>query len=179
MNEQPEHALPQTREELREGFLQVVRRFREPLILFLRRYVCQEQVAEDLSQESFVKAYFQLDQFDERRPFAPWLFAIAANHARDYLRKSKRFLPAQDDAHTELFIDATTPDLLITREETSEALNCARAKLPDSLREPVLLHYQLDWPVAQIAEHLGISPSAVKTRLHRARVELQKLLPTL
>ena len=62
-----------SRDELRNEFGSVVREFRAPLIGFLRRYTRDEEAAADLAQETFVKAYFQINRFDDRRPFGPWL----------------------------------------------------------------------------------------------------------
>jgi len=176
MNEPTAPPFPQTREEIRSRFGEVVRQFRAPLISFLQRYVGDEQSAADLAQETFVKSYFQLERFDDRRPFHAWLFTIAANGARDHIRKHFRSPLISDEEASESASEQPAPDRVMEARESREALDSAIALLPITLREPILLHYQLDWPVAEIARHLGIDQGAVKTRLHRARQRLHTLL---
>jgi RNA polymerase sigma-70 factor (ECF subfamily) len=164
------------RDQIRDDFGSVVREHRTQLISFLRRYTADEHAAADLAQDTFVKAYFQLARFDDSRPFAPWLFTIAANIARDFLRKNSRehSLPEHENdiaAPTHL-----APDRALVARERQAAVDAAISSLPSALREPILLHYQLDWPVAEIAAHLHLEPGAVKTRLHRARRALQQIL---
>jgi RNA polymerase sigma factor (sigma-70 family) len=180
--------LPSTREGLRQEFAAVVRRFQLPVLAFLQRYLGAGDDAPDLAQETFVKAFFQLDKFDDQRAFEPWLFTIAANLARDFLRKRKREalvfqdVGEDDPAETQsakLATDAghhAAPDALLSRQESRRALEAAIARLPLSLREPILLHYQLDWPVAEIAQHLKLDEGTVKVRLHRARRKLHEML---
>lgn len=173
---EPSSTPQRSRDQLRNDFGSVVREQRPPLIAFLRRYTGDENAASDLAQDTFVKAYFQLNRFDDRRPFGPWLFTIAANAARDYLRKTAREVPLPDeDTLPDPAASPAPDDILLTRER-QEALNAAITALPPVLREPILLHYQLDWPVAEIAAHLNTEPGAIKTRLHRARRLLRATL---
>ena len=176
MNEPNPPPFPETRDEIRVRFAEVVRQFRAPLITFLQRYVGNEHCAADLAQETLVKSYFQLDHFDDRRPFRPWLFTIAANCGRDYIRKHSRSPLVADEDAGESTSEQPGPDRMMEAHERKEALDAAIALLPISLRQPILLHYQLDWPVAEISQHLGIDQGAVKTRLHRARQRLNTLL---
>ena len=172
---QPPNPAP-SRDRIRAEFDSVVREHRAPLVSFLRRYTGDEGAAHDLAQETFVKAYFHLDRFDDSRPFAPWLFTIAANKARDYVaRRKPPCEPWDDEACLEAAGEATPAEILTHREDHA-ILESAVMALPLPLREPILLHYQLDWPIEAIARHLKLQPGAVKTRLHRARRALQTLL---
>ncbi len=165
-----------SRDQLRSDFASVLRELRGPLLRFLHRYTANEEASADLAQEAFVKAYFQLDRFDDRQPFAPWLFTIAANGARDFLRKHARQGASTGAEKVAWPADHESPDRILVSRERHEAMEEAIAALPAALREPILLHYQLDWPVEAIARHLDLEPGAVKTRLHRARRTLQELL---
>jgi len=160
-----------TRREIREAFETIVSTYQTPLLSFLARYLADASAAADVAQEAFVRAYFRLDHFDDRRPFGPWLFTIAGNLARDYLRRHQRRearLQAYEPPEAPAFADAESGE--------AAALDRAIAALPDGLREPIVLHYQMDWPLAEIAQHLGVQEGAVKTRLHRARRQLREMI---
>ena len=121
---------------------------------------------QDLAQEVFVRLYRNLDRYDPDRPFEPWFWRLAANVAATYRRQRP----------------AAAAELVDVAEAVSaareEALPLARAlaDLSDELRLPVLLHYYLDLPLEEIATAMGLSLSAVKSRLHRARALLRRLL---
>ena len=143
-----------------------------PMLSFLTRYLADAVAAEDIAQDAFVRAYFQLHQFDESRSFSKWLFTIAGNIARDHLRHRVR-----RDSNNRLYAESwitCDPQTEIPEEEAH--LDRALSMLPDGLREPVVLHYQMDWSVAKIALHLKIQEGAVKVRLYRAREELRRLV---
>lgn len=160
---------PRTRREIRADYDRLVTRHRTPLLAFLTRYLADTAAAADVAQEAFVRAYFQLDRYEEGRPFGPWLFTIAGNLARDHLRRAARQRRHLAEAAPLLAPAGST-------EKAGDALDRAIAALPDGLREPILLHYQLDWSLAAIAAHLGVREGAVKTRLHRAREILRAQL---
>jgi RNA polymerase sigma-70 factor (ECF subfamily) len=74
----------------REAFGELVVRYERRLIRVLLRFVNNQELAEDLAQETFMRSYQRLDQFDPSRRFGPWLFRIGVNLTLDYLRKQKR-----------------------------------------------------------------------------------------
>jgi RNA polymerase sigma-70 factor (ECF subfamily) len=169
-----------SREILRQRFEEVVRLHEPRLRRFLLRYTGQTHAADDLAQDTFVRAYNHLDRFDDRLPFGPWLYTLAANLARDFLRARARRegLSNNSDFVPELADSAPDPGAALRGQERTEALERALLRLPETLREPILLHYELDWSVAAIATHLRIDEGAVKTRLHRARRQLHTWLTT-
>lgn len=175
MNPQdPENEIPSTRQSIREDYDRIVTLHRTPLLAFLTRYLADSGAAADVAQDAFVRAYFTLDRFDDRRPFSRWLFTIAANLARDYLRKAGRRQQRLQAAVQEERL--TEPSGESGKEEEMAALDREIAALPEGMREPIVLHYQMDWPLAEIARHLGTTEGAVKTRLHRAREILREKL---
>ncbi len=167
-----------TREVIRERFDEVVRWHGARLLRFLVRYTGEPHAAEDLAQETFVRAYRNLDRFDETRRFGPWLFTMAANLGRDFLRARARRGESADrlDSVAEPADASPDPAAALRNRERIEALEHALLRLPATLREPLLLHYELDWPVAAVASHLRLDEGAVKTRLHRARRQLHAWL---
>lgn len=153
-----------------EAFEQLVHRFQRRIYGFAYRYVRDSHEAQDLVQEVFLRLYRKLHSFDPRRPFEPWLWRVAANVCVNYLDKRVP-RPALLDAEGRQ-AGITSPPAVM--EETR--LGAALAALPPSYRLLLILHYQADMPLAEIAQSLGLSLVTVKSRLHRARNQLQQVL---
>ena len=167
---EPANAAPlPSREQLRQSFDAVVQTHAAGLLRFLGRYTADTHAAEDLAQEAFLRAWQRLDRFDDQRPFAPWLFTLAANLGRDFLRRRHQARETVTDDAAESIEPSPSPDSALLGTERRASLEAGILGLPAALREPLLLHYELDWPLAAVAAHLGIEEGAVKTRLHRAR----------
>jgi len=161
------------------AFEALVGRYRDELFHFLARFAGSRAAAEDIFQDAFLQVHLSIDTFDTDRRFKPWLFTIAANKARDYLRKRKRrpamplSAPVGDDAEGQTFIDLMEADLpmpseKVEREELSDRVATAVQLLPDHLREILLLAYFQKLSYNEIAEVLGIPLGTVKSRLHTA-----------
>ncbi|MEX0885197.1 MAG: sigma-70 family RNA polymerase sigma factor [Phycisphaeraceae bacterium] len=162
------------------AFEVLVRRFRQELLHFLIRFVGNRAAAEDLFQETFLQVHLSIETFDLSRNFKPWLFTIAANKARDWLRRNSRQQAAplsalvdqsQEDGRT--FIDLLEADLPLPtedleRQETRELVQEVVEALPDHLREVLLLAYFNRFAYKDIASMLGIPLGTVKSRLHTA-----------
>lgn len=135
--------------------------------------------AEDVLQDTFLSAFRSLHAFDGRSALGTWLYRIAHNAALMRLRK-RRPTASLDEMEGEdappLFSDTKAPDELVAEHETAEALSTAILALPQSLREVFVLREVEDRSTAETAELLQISEGAVKTRLHRARQALRRLL---
>ena len=179
----------QTDEQLikayREGdtpaFTQLVERYHDDLIRFLYRLSGNRTIAEEAFQETFLQIHRSADQFDVKRRFKPWLFTIAANKARDLLRKSNRrraldlsapIAGGQGDGtrtYVDLMeIDVQQPQEHLDEEERSKQVQQAIDQLPYALREILLLAYFQRMSYAQVAQTLEIPLGTVKSRLHSA-----------
>jgi RNA polymerase sigma-70 factor (ECF subfamily) len=149
-----------------DAFEGLVRRYQRRVYALAYQHLRDPDEAQDLAQEVFVRLFRNLDRYDPTRPFQPWFWRLAGNVAATY----RRHRPA---AALEL------PDVAGVTEagyEETLPLERALADLSDDLRLPVLLHYYLDLPLDEIALSMGLSLSAVKSRLHRARALLRRLL---
>jgi len=154
-------------------------RHREGLFRFLLRQVHNEADALELTMETFVRAYFNIGKFRPAARFATWLYRIALNLCRDYLRsrayqyslQTTSFdAPAEEGADTSLFLaTGRTPDQRADRREELIALEKAISELPEDLRNAFVLSALEDRQQAETAELLGISLKAVETRVYRAR----------
>jgi RNA polymerase sigma-70 factor (ECF subfamily) len=161
---------------------EIIERYQPDLMRFLYRLVGDQAGAEDVFQETFVQLHLSAAAFDMDRKFRPWLFTIAANKARDFLRKKnrRRMLElsapmsggSDDDASSSyvdlLEVDVPPPDARLSNEETSERVQRALDRLPYALREILLLAYFQRLSYAQVADELGIPLGTVKSRLHSA-----------
>jgi RNA polymerase sigma-70 factor (ECF subfamily) len=147
-----------------------VHRFQRRVYGFAYRYIRDADEAQDLVQEIFLRLYRKLGRFDPRRPFEPWLWRVAANVCANYLDKRVP-RPTELNADDDNAASAAPPALL---EETR--LGAALSRLPPTYRLLLVLHYQADMPLAEIAGTLGVSEMTVKSRLYRARAQLQNAL---
>jgi RNA polymerase sigma-70 factor (ECF subfamily) len=165
------------------AFRALVDRYHDELLRFLIRLLGDRQAAEDVFQEAFVQIHLSAETFDAERRFRPWLFTIAANKGRDYLRRKGRRQtldlsapvggPGSDGGEGVAFvdlleIDIPQPDEDMDAEEQSRKVQSALDALPLPLREILLLAYFQRLTYAQVAEELGIPLGTVKSRLHAA-----------
>ena len=150
----------------------LARRYYGAVFGLVRRLLGNAAEARDAAQETFARAIAHLADFDPARSFRSWLFAIAANHARDLLRR-RRQLPL-DPAVEETLPDLSLPDDRMLRDENRDRLSAAIDRLPFDLKIVVTLHFQQDLPHAEVAQALGVSVNAVRIRLYRALAALRK-----
>lgn len=157
----------------------LIERHHDDLLRFLTRLVGERVAAEDVFQETFLQVHQSAHTFDESRKFRPWLFTIAANKGRDYLRKKKRqramelSAPVGSGDGRTTFVDllevrVPSPDDGMLREERDEMVQQALSKVSPTLREVLLLAYFQKLSYAQIAEDLSIPLGTVKSRMHAA-----------
>lgn len=164
----------------RASFSRLVERYQRELFHFLVRFVGDRAAAEDIFQESFLQVHQSASQFDPLRRFRPWLFTIAANKARDYLRAQSRrpanqlqaaISPGNDDSGE--FIDLlksadAAPGEPMERQELQQMVQKTVMEMPGNFREILLLSYFHQFPYKQIGEILEIPLGTVKSRLHAA-----------
>lgn len=149
----------------------LVERFGPRLLRYLRQKVRDAHTAEDLLQETFLKAYRNLGRYDPGRPFAAWLFTIATRQAASFGRARPADCPAERIEPTDA--GAESPLEAVARREQQENL-WARAsrELSADQFNALWLRYAEDMPVRQIAGVMGKSTVHVKVMLHRARRSL-------
>jgi len=162
----------------------IIERYQGDLTRFLYRLVGERAAADDVFQETFLQVHLSAASFDTSRRFRPWLFTIAANKGRDYLRKRGRRQTVRlsapvagpagggDGSGTTFVdlmeIDVPQPSEGVDNQERDQRVQEALNDMPDSLREILLLAYFQRLSYAQIADDLGIPLGTVKSRLHAA-----------
>lgn len=124
-------------------------------------------LAQDLTQETFLRVLRGIDGYQYPRPFKPWLYAIATNLARNHytsadIRRTQS-IEADDDPLDE--VDDHLPDAYFDRQDEAQAVIDALRSLPDHQREVIILAYYQSLALSEIAETLGIPLGTVKSRL--------------
>jgi RNA polymerase sigma-70 factor, ECF subfamily len=159
----------------------LVRRFERPVYNLVARLVQDPGLAEDLTQDAFLKMFRGLAQYDASLRFSSWLFRIAHNTAIDHLRQRRVLLatPRLDEDGDEMDPLADLPDLrgdspeqAATRRQVAAVLDRAIDTLRPEYRAVVVLRHHEDLDYEEIAEVTGLPLGTVKTYLHRARKEL-------
>lgn len=163
-----------------EAFRELVNRYKNSLYAFLRQFLNRHDLVEDVFQETFLQLFSSRDSFDPNRPLRPWLFTIAANKAKDALRKWQRTSAVQigtmadsqelsfDDMLNTVTADETMPYDELQKNETATRVGRIVADMPENLREILILAYFQRFSYKQMAEILGIPIGTVKSRLHTA-----------
>ena len=162
------------------AFAIIVDRYKNSLYAFLRQFLNRRDIVEDVFQETFLQLFTSRDSFDKSRPLRPWLFTIAANKAKDALRKWQRTAAVPigtmgdsqelsfNDMLNTVTSDSTVPYEELQQQETASRVGQIISKMPDNLREILLLAYFQKFSYKQMAEVLSIPIGTVKSRLHTA-----------
>jgi len=171
-----------------EAFGVLLRRYERELYGYLRRYLGDSDLAEDVFQNTFLQLYVKSGQYEIGRPVRPWLYTIATHQAIDALRRNGRHQAVSLNQNQKELPDGEVRsllELLETRgpgpldaaqgEERRERVRASVDQLPDFLRQVVILAYYQGLKYREIADILGIPVGTVKSRLHAALVRLQEV----
>ncbi|MEE9296757.1 MAG: sigma-70 family RNA polymerase sigma factor [Phycisphaerae bacterium] len=164
-----------------DAFELLVRRHSEELYRFALRFTNNSMAAEDVVQETLLQVYRSAASFDAARRFKPWLFTIAANKARDWLRGRSRHMAVSLDAQIDggdehgekTFLDLLATDTAdrgdeLEFEEKRRIVRGVVDQMPATLREALVLAYYHRFAYKEISEVLDIPVGTVKSRLHAA-----------
>jgi RNA polymerase sigma-70 factor (ECF subfamily) len=154
------------------SFDQLVLRFQSQIFNFLHLSTRQRQDAEDLTQETFCKAWHSLPRYNPSLSFAPWLFAIARHTAASHFRSAEPFDPLPPETG---IVEENPADLLATKDDSDALWGLARTLKPRHW-EVLWFRYGEEFSVAETARAMGITQIHVKVLLHRARAGLAKRL---
>jgi RNA polymerase sigma-70 factor (ECF subfamily) len=171
-----------------EAFGILLRRYERELYGYLRRYVSDGSLAEDVFQNTFLQLYLKSDQYEPGRPVRPWLYTIATHQAIDAMRRNGRHQAVSLEQRREESGEGEVQNLLealesrgpspldsASSQERRERVRSSVDRLPDFLRQVLLLAYYQGLKYREIADILGIPVGTVKSRLHAALVKLQEV----
>lgn len=164
-----------------EAFSRLIEMYQTPIFNLAYRMLGDPGEAEDAAQEAFLRAYTRLSTYDSRRSFKTWLFSIASHHCIDRLRKRRLTWISIDEPLPPNLAPALAEKTPGPEEQTAQGEQAALiqrhlARLSPEDRAVIVMRYWDDFSYEEIAEATGGTVSAVKSRLHRARLALAERL---
>ena len=165
------------------AFSTLVRKYQRSVHALAWRKIGDFHIAEDIAQDTFLKAYQSLSTLKEPQRFASWLYVITANQCKAWLRKNRKWTQTLEDTSSAQLEKATYSEYVIaenermTEETQREVVKKLLAKLQESDRTVVTLYYLGGMTYEEISEFLGVSEAAIRNRLYRARHRLKKEEP--
>jgi len=154
------------------AFTAIVRRYQKQLYAHIQRLIRRHEDVDDVLQETFVRAYQHLAEFDTARPLYPWLRRIAFNLAISHLRANGRLQPI-DDLPDDFLKDIFDPQRELENAELHIAINRAIAGLPADQQTIISLQFRNGCSYQEISEQLHIPLGTVMSRLARAKEKLR------
>ncbi len=167
-----------------DAFAELASRYEKKLLNFLNRFVGNVAQAEDLVQATLLRIYQSRGRFKGSGRFSTWLYTIAANLARDYLRKTKKYrfisleAPVGQSSNVIDFYEADGESAYerLQRNEVAGVVRLAVSKLPRHQRMAILLSHYENMSYEEIAKILRCSKGTVKSRIFRAKMRMKEFL---
>jgi len=159
----------------------IMRRYKDALFRYALRYLGDEDEAEDVVQNAFISAFYNLHRYQPRYQFSTWLYRITLNKCHDMARmkKARRFMrrlvPEKHDTLPDAHSEAP-PESRIQARDDLKVLQAGISDLPPKLRAAFILFCLEDRSQIEVGEILGITPKAVELRVYRARQKLKAML---
>ncbi|MCG9131696.1 sigma-70 family RNA polymerase sigma factor [Candidatus Poribacteria bacterium] len=165
------------------AFSVLVNKYQKPVHALAWRKIGDFHVAEEITQDTFLKAYQRLSTLKEPQRFVSWLYVIATNHCNAWLRKKRLRTEPLEDTSSEALEKATYSGYVIQENERTaveaqrEVVKQLLAKLQESERTVITLHYFSEMSSAEIGAFLGVSANTIRSRLRRAQERLKREEP--
>ncbi|HKJ93910.1 MAG TPA: sigma-70 family RNA polymerase sigma factor [Longimicrobiales bacterium] len=163
----------------REAFELLARRYLRPVHAIVASFLREQADVEDAAQETFLRALERIGSYDPDRPFAPWLYQIARNVARNHVKWRRRHPAASmDEAHDVLPDTGPTPASGAQRAEIRRLVAVAVEELPEQRRTAFRLADVEGYSASEVAGMMGLTAGAVRAHIHHARRDLRARLGT-
>jgi RNA polymerase sigma-70 factor (ECF subfamily) len=168
----------------RSAFEVLMRKYYARILNFIYRFLGNRQIAEDLTQDVFMKVYKSAFRYRPRSQFQTWLYTIAKNTCLNQLRRKRTMMVSLDQTfhasdnefRTEIADPDADPDRELLQKERASMIRAAVNALPNNQRMAVILRRYENFSYAQIATTLNVTDKAVKSLLSRAKVNLKNKL---
>jgi len=160
----------------RKAQLQLYNKYCNGMYCIAKRFITNTAEAEDVVQESFIKAFSKLHQFKGDVTFGAWLKRIVINKSIDHLKLKKQRLVELDEVHLKVVDTTDNNKWLVEDDTTLDDIKRAIERLPDKYKYVVMLFLIEGYDHQEIAEILNISAVASRTQLSRGKIKLQDLL---
>ncbi len=160
------------------AFTKIVNRHKDKAYNLAFRICCSHEEAEEIAQDSFLKAYRALGSFKRESSFSTWLYRIVYNTAISYVRLKKRDLLSLEDfpADATDFIGTDASEEEAEIEYRKSLLNFAFQKISEEDRSLITLHYYEEMSTEEISDVTGISKTNIKVKLFRARQKMFQVI---
>ena len=171
--------LEQARRGDQAAFSRLVEAYQRPVYNLCYRMLGNAPEAEDAAQETFVRMYTKLHTYQPDRKLSSWVLSIASHYCIDRLRRRRGQWLSLDEEPVAATLPSQNrgPDELAMRAESRDEVQRLVDMLPAAYRVPLILRYWHDLSYAEIAEVMGLTVQAVKSRLHRARLQVIEKTP--
>jgi RNA polymerase sigma-70 factor, ECF subfamily len=163
------------------AFSELVKKYLKPIYNFLYHFVSDREALDDITQETFIKAWKHIEKFDRERNFKVWIFSIAKNTAFDWLKK-KKTIPfstfTDDEGNNKLdniSEDSILPHEILIRADSAKILEEKLKKIPDIYRVILLMHYKEDFSLQEIAKILDKPYNTIKSQHQRGLMKIREL----
>lgn len=161
-----------SREKDKEFFVHIIRRYQDKLMRYANYLLGDEHMAADVVQESFIKAYINLNGFDIRKKFGSYIYRIVHNEAINLIHKRKKEVPLYEDVDFDS--EENIEDEYVKKEMRNRTNNCL-GKMPVIYKEPLSLYFLEEKSYEEISNILRIPMGTVATRINRAKVIMKKI----
>ncbi len=171
------HIVTQIKQGDVEAYSELVQRYQKPVFNLMYRFSQSKIDAAELTQDVFCKAFEKLPGFQNDRNFFSWLYSLAANHGKDFIRQQERKRDGlqfytENIEHENSYL----PLEIVEKRQEINTMFIALSRLPHEKREMLLLRYQQGLSIKELGETFDLSTSAVKMRIHRSLALLQNEL---
>lgn len=157
-----------------EAYVFLIKRYQKKLVRYATYLVGDENVAADAVQESFIKAYINLNSFDLKKKFSSWIYRIVHNETMNLIGKQKQAQHQLIDEAFEIDSGINLEDDLIKKELIKHAQNCLK-QMPIIYKEPLSLYFLEEKSYEEISDILRIPMGTVATRINRAKIIVKKI----
>lgn len=173
INEMSDEALiEEIRTRNKELYSELVKRYQDKLLRYARYLINDDHKAQDVVQESFIKAFINLNGFSIKKSFSSWIYRIVHNESINEIKKSKKVTTIDEDANYQSTQDIE--ESYSKQEIIKEAEHCLK-NMPVRYSEPLALYYLDDKSYNEISDIMRIPMGTVATRINRAKVIMKKI----
>lgn len=155
-----------------EAWNQMINSYSKSVYNIALNFFAERDIAQDVTQEIFIKIYHNLDKFRDERNFSSWVFTLSRNYCIDYWRKNKKYFSHTQELDEKISSAKPTPEENSINESEIEKLRKKITQLEPELRLILILRDIQDLSYQEIAKNFSIPEGTVKSRINRARLKL-------